>query len=372
MNIKSKLFVVVILIFLSNCNSSVQKLDSPLVQSIDNIVAPYINSNGPGLSLLVMEKGEELISKGYGLASLELNVENDPEMIYKIGSLTKQFTATAILKLEEDGKLSIKDDIRKYLPDYPDHGYKITIENLLNHTSGIPSFTDRSDISDIEKTELTPNQLIALFKEEPLEFPSGEKYSYSDSGYVLLGLLIERLSGVTYEKYITQNLFSKAELNNTFCDNPEKLIMNRVPGYTLDSLGFKPAQYMTMKVPFAAGNLISNVNDLYTWTKTLHKGEIISKEQLSKMFTSAQVTSGEYTGYGFGTFVKTFADQRVYFHDGWIYGFISSQFYFPESDIFIAVMSNSTSIDSHEIASKIIAELFKIETSMAIDQLRWY
>lgn len=372
MIIKSKLFVVVILIFLSNCNSVVQKSDSSLVQSIDNIVAPYINSNSPGLSLLVIEKGSELIRKGYGLANLELNVENDPEMIYKIGSLTKQFTATAILKLEEDGKLSIKDDIRKYLPDYPDHGYIITIENLLNHTSGIPSFTNRADISNIEKTELTPDQIIALFKEEPLEFQSGEKYSYSDSGYILLGQLIERLSGVTYEEFITQNLFSIAELNNTFCDNPEKLILNRASGYTLDSLEYKPAQYMTMKVPYAAGNLISNVNDLYSWTKTLHNGGIISKEQLSKMFTSAKLSSGENTGYGLGTFVKTFTNQPVYFHDGWIYGFISSQFYFPESDIFVVVMSNSTSIDSHEIASKIVAKLFNIETSLAIDQLKWY
>lgn len=372
MNLKSKLFIVVIPIFLLNCNGSVQKSDSTFAQAIDDLVADYINPDSPGLSLLVMEKGSELVRKGYGLASLELKVENDPKMIYKIGSLTKQFTAAAVLKMEEEGILSIKDDIRKYLPDYPDQEYIITIENLLNHTSGIPSFTDRKDMSDIEKTELTPDQLIALFKDESLDFPCGEQYSYSDSGYALLGLLIERLSGITYEKFITQNLFSKAKLNNTFCDNPEKLIMNRASGYTSDSLGYKPAQYMTMKVPFAGGNLISNVNDLYTWTKALHNGEMISEEQYLKMFTSGKLTSGEYTGYGFGTFVKTFANQPVYFHDGWIYGFNSKQIYFPESDLFIVVMSNSTTIESHEIASKIVAEFFKIETSKAIEQLKWY
>ena len=129
---------------------------------------------------------------------------------------------------------------------------------------------------------------------------------------------------------------------------------------------------MTMKVPFGGGNIISNVNDLYTWTKSLHKGEIISKSQLSKMFTSAKLTSGENTGYGFGTFVKTFANELVYFHDGWIYGFISSQFYFPESDIFITVLSNSTSIDAHEIASKIVAIIYNREPSETIEQLMWY
>lgn len=372
MNIKSKLVVVGISILLSNCNGVVQKPESSIAQSVDAIVAPYIHPDGPGVSLLVIEKGNVLIRKGYGLASLELDVENDPDMIYKIGSLTKQFTATAILKLEEEGQLSIQDDIRKYVPEYPDHGAIITIEHLLNHTSGIPSFTDRVDISDIEKTDLTPEQILALFVDEPLEFPSGEKYSYSDSGYILLGLIIERLSGVTYEEFITQNLFSIADLNNTYCGNPENLIPNRASGYSLDSMGYKPAQYMTMKVPYAAGNIISNVDDLYSWTQSLHSGEIISKEQLSKMFTSAKISSRENTGYGLGTFVKTFSNQPVYFHDGWIYGYISSQFYFPESDIFVVVLSNSTSIDSHEIASKIAARLFNMETSLAIDQLKWY
>jgi len=372
MKFLTKLILTITAVFILRCNESTKVYDSPLVQSIESIALTYIKPDGPGISLLVMKNGNEVIRRGYGLASLELKVQNDPNMIYRIGSLTKQFTATAILKLEEDGELKIKDDIRKYIPEYPNHGYIITIENLLNHTSGIPSFTDRPDISDIEKTELTPEQLIALFMEEALEFPPGEQYSYSNSGYALLGLLIERLSGVTYEEFITQNLLNVAKLNNTFCDNPERLIVNRISGYTLDSTGFKPAQYMTMKVPFGGGNMISSVNDLYIWTKVLHNGEIIPKEQLTKMLKSAKLESGENTGYGFGTFVKTFANERVYFHDGWIYGFTSSQFYFPKSDIFIAVMSNSTSIDSHEIASKIAAKLFMIEPSIAIEQLRWY
>jgi len=372
MKLQAILIVLVISIFLWKCNSPVQKSDSPLVQSIDSLASAYIKPDGPGISLLVVNKGIEIIKRGYGLANLELKISTNPDMIYKIGSLTKQFTATAILKLEEEGKLNIKDDIRKYLPDYPDHGYVITIEHLLNHTSGTPSFTERSDISDIEKIELTPDQLVALFKNEPLDFPTGTKYYYSNSGYALLALLIERVTGVSYEEYLTKNILKAANLRSTYCDNPEKLIFNRIAGYTLDSTGFKPAQYMTMKVPLGGGNLISTVSDIYSWTKSLLDGKIISEHQIKRMFTSGKLDSGQETGYGFGTWIKTFADQPVYFHDGWIYGFTSSRLFFPESDRFISVMANSTSIESHEIASKIAAILFKIEPSIAVEQLKYY
>ncbi|UKM66105.1 beta-lactamase family protein [Flavobacteriaceae bacterium GSB9] len=372
MKVAVKILMVFVLIFLGSCKDSIQSKDFFIVNSVDSLATTYVKPNGPGFTVLVMENGKEIIRQGYGLASLELSVRTTPQLIYKIGSLSKQFTAAAILKLEEDGKLSIKDNIQKYLPEYPNKGYNITIENLLNHTSGIPSFTERSDISDIEKTALTPEQIVALFKDEPLNFPPGSKYSYSDSGYTLLGLIIEKTSGLGYESFLVQNIFKPAKLKNTFCDNPEALIPNRTQGYSLDSLGFKPAQFMTMKVPFAAGNIISNVNDLYAWSKSLHSGDIISKSQLSKMFTSAQLTSGTSTGYGLGSFVKTFANETVYFHDGWIYGFVSSQFYFPESDTFIFVLSNSTSIDAHEIASKIVAIVYNRQPSEAVEQLMWY
>lgn len=319
-----------------------------------------------------MKDGKELIRKGYGLANLELKIPTQPKNVYKIGSLTKQFTAVAILKLEEEGKLNIHGSIHQYLPEYPHKGYDINIEHLLNHTSGIPNFTDRPDISELEKTALSPEQIVNLFKDEPLDFPPGTKYSYSDSNYTILGLIIEKLSGSTYAEYINKNLFIPAGLKDTYSDNPELLINNRIYGYSYDSTSYHPAQFMSMKVPFAAGNIISTVDDLYAWTKALHKGNIITQKQVNKMFTSGKLNTGEITGYGFGTFVKTYANEPVYFHDGWIFGFISSQFYFPESDIFISVLSNSTSIDSHEIASKAVAILYGLDSEEAVKQLIWY
>lgn len=361
-----------ILLAILSCATENSNSSGSLKNSIDSLSTSYVDPHSPGFSILIMKQGKELVRQGYGLANLELSVPNDPKFVYKIGSLTKQFTATAILKLEEEGKLDLQGSIQKYLGDYPNKGYNITVENLLNHTSGIPNFTDRPDISELEKTALTPEQITQLFKDLPLDFPPGTQYAYSDSNYTLLGLIIEKLSNSTYTEYLKENLFLAAGLNNTFIDNPEILINNRISGYSTDSIGNIPAQFMSMKVPFAAGNIISNVDDLYSWTKSLHTGKVISQSQVNKMFTSGRLSSREDTGYGFGTFIKSYAGEPVYYHDGWIFGFISSQFYFPQSDLFVCVLSNSTSIDSHEIASKTVAILYNLDAQEAVEQLMWY
>jgi len=179
----------------------------------------------------VVKEGEVIYRKAFGKANLELDVDMRPEYILQIGSITKPFTACAILKLMEEGKLSLQDDITKYIEDYPTHGHTITIEHLLTHTSGIKSYTGMDEwTSEVRKKNFTPEELTDFFKNQPMDFAPGEKYSYNNSAYFLLGYLIEILSGKTYEVFIDSVFFQPLGLNNSFYGNTSRIIKNRAAG----------------------------------------------------------------------------------------------------------------------------------------------
>lgn len=309
--------------------------------------------NGPGCAALVAIDGKPTYTHCTGKANVELNVPVKLEHKFRIGSLTKQFTAIGIMRLVEQGKLKLEDSIQQYLPNFPVKEYTVTIEHLLTHTSGIKSYTS-PEIMDEKFMRLYqhPDSLVLSFAQFPLEFQPGSQFSYNNSGYHLLGLIIEKVSGKSYATFMKEELFDKAGMRNTRIDSNSEIIENRIQGYD-PSVGIENSQFIDMSVPFAAGNIISTVSDLNLWYKALFDYRIVKKETLAKAHTSYILSSGESTGYGYGWGIKTIQGQKVINHDGGIPGFLSSGFYFTEQKIFTVVLSNCTCNPPWESAEKI-------------------
>lgn len=373
LNTMKNIIYFITVLFTLSCTPEeehIKTASDSLTLSIDSVMNANYLPNEPGAAMVVTKGGEEIYAKGFGMANLELEVPMTSDMIFRLGSITKQFTAVSILILEERGKLNVKDDIRQHLPDYPTHGKVITIEHLLTHTSGIPSFTSFPNIMEIEQTKLTTSEILDLFKDKPLEFDPGERYRYSNSGYNVLGAIIESVSGMTYENFVETEIFQKLNMNYSFYDHPEEIVKNKILGYNKDSLGYKSADYMTMSAPFSAGGLRSNVNDLAIWNKAIHEGKLISVENLARAFMPFKLNSGEMSNYGFGWSSNSFLGHQLYHHNGGIFGFSTSGFYFPKEDIYIAILSNNTSSNpgylNFLISSIILDE--KINGSIELDK----
>src|SRR5215210_6821340 len=205
--------------------------DGDLAAYADKLLTEAYPAGEPGAAALVVKDGKTVLRKGYGLANLELAVPIQPDMVFEIGSVTKQFTAAAILKLAERGLLSVDDDITKHLPDYPTHGQKITINHLLTHTSGIPSYTGLPEWLPRVREDLKVEQLVAMFKDKPLEFAPGERWAYNNSAYILLGAVIEKVSGKTYEDFIEQEIFKPLGMTRSSYGHNTEVVPGRVSGY---------------------------------------------------------------------------------------------------------------------------------------------
>jgi len=324
----------------------------------DAIMSGIYKPDQPGAALLVMKDGKIMMRKAYGMANLELEVELEPDMIFRIGSMTKQFTAVAILVLVEQGRIALSDPIAKFLPDYPAQGRTVTVEQLLTHTSGIPSYTSLSEWQPLMRKDMTLTELIDVFKDKPREFVPGEHWKYTNSGYVLLGAIIEKASGLTYEAFLKENIFDPLGLKHTFYGSASRIIHGRVPGYEAGADGtFLNAEYISMTQPYAAGSLLSNVDDLAAWNQALLSGRLIKRETLEKAWTVCKLKDGTSTGYGYGWSIGESFGSRVITHDGDINGFASSGILFPEEKLFVALLTNSEAgeLRPDPIASRIAA-----------------
>ena len=332
--------------------------EASLAVQADAVMARVYGPEEPGAVLLVMKDGEALLRKAYGMADLELGVALEPDMIFRIGSMTKQFTAVAVLMLMEQGRLGLSDPITRFLPDYPTQGRTITVEHLLTHTSGIPGFASLPDWPPLAREDMTLSELIALFEDEPLEFGPGERWKYSNSGYVLLGAIIEEVSGLTYEAFLQKSIFDPLGLKHTHYGNTIPIIPGRVPGYGAGPEGsFVNAEYISMTQPYAAGGLLSNVDDLAAWNEALLDGTLIRRETLEKAWTTHELPDGSATGYGYGWSVGELEGRRMVTHDGDINGFSSDGILFPEERMFVTILTNSEVFERrpNPLASRIAA-----------------
>ena len=315
--------------------------EKELAAKIDAVMSAVYKAGEPGAAIIVRKNGRTIIRKGYGLADLELGVAVEPDMVFRLGSITKQFTAVSILMLAEQGKLRLQDEITKFLPDYPTQDRTITVEHLLTHTSGIQSYTDMPEWLPLMRKDLTLKELIDMFKDKPMQFEPGERWAYNNSGYILLGAIIEKVSGQTYEAFLETNIFKPLGMKQSYYDSTERIIPRRIPGYQKGQGGFVNAPYLSMTQPYAAGSLLSTVDDLAVWSDAVFSGKLVKKEWLGKAFMPYKLKNGESTGYGYGWFTSDFSGHRSIEHGGGINGFTTYEMTFPEDGIFLGILANS-------------------------------
>jgi CubicO group peptidase (beta-lactamase class C family) len=288
-------------------------------------------------TVLVMQKGKAIYKKSFGLADREWNVANTNDTKYRIGSVTKQFTAACILQLAEEGKLNLDDKLSKYISDYP-RGDSITTHMLLNHTSGIKNYTDIPEFWPKAILPLSTDSMIGLFKNKPLDFSPGSKWNYSNSGYFLLGVIVEKASGKNFSDYLLAHIIKKIGLKNTAMDDLDSVLTYRAKGYGKNRRGiWQHAMPISMEGPYSAGAMVSTVDDLYSWTKALHNNEVLSAASTQKMLTPYK------NNYGYGIGIDSLKTHKRVSHNGGIPGFASYLGYFPDDDICIAVISNNGS-----------------------------
>jgi len=311
-----------------------------LATKIDAVMSETYKPGGPGAAIIVRKDGRTITRKGYGQADLELGVPIEPDMVFRLGSITKQFTAVSILMLAEQGKLDLQDEITKFLPDYPTQGRKITVEHLLTHTSGIQSYTDMPEWLPLWRKDFTVPELIGLFKDKPMRFEPGERWAYNNSGYILLGAIIEKVSGRTYEQFLDEEIFKPLGMSHSYYGSAERIIPRRIPGYQAGKNGFVNAPYLSMTQPYAAGSLLSSVDDLAVWSDAVFSGKLVKEETLAKALTPYKLKNGESTGYGYGWFIADFGGHRSVEHGGGINGFTSYEMTLPEDRIFLAILTN--------------------------------
>ena len=285
-------------------------------------------------SVLVAKDGETLFERSYGYANLEWDIPNTRDTKFRIGSITKQFTAAAILLLEERGRLDLDDKVGKHMPDAQAAWDDVTVFHLLTHTSGIPSFTGFPEYRTMKLSPSPVAETVAAFRDLPLQFEPGERMVYSNSGYVLLGYLIEQISGQGYEDFLRENVFTPLGMEGTGLDSNSAILPKRAAGYSPRADGPRNAEFIHMSIPHGAGALYSTTVDLARWTEALFAGEVLSPESLDRMTTPFK------DGYGLGVEVTEVDGHDVVQHGGGIEGFNTHLAYYPEEALTVVVLGN--------------------------------
>ncbi len=349
------LFVAVLAFVMVSSTSFAQ--DAALQTQFDQLLQAQYPADGPGAAVLVTRKGQVIYKKAVGMADMELDVPLKTDHVFRIGSVTKQFTAAAILKLAEQGKLNLQDEITRFIPDYPTKGKKITVEHLLNHTSGIKSYTSMEEWTPmVHRKDFTPTELVDFFKNQPMDFDPGTQYRYNNSGYILLGVIIEKISGKSYGAFIDEEFFKPLGMRHSYYGHVKPLIKNRANGYTEgEPSGFANADYLSMTQPYAAGSIMSTVEDLVTWTQAVHGGKVLKPESLKKAFTPNILPDGTNTYYGYGWQIGNMMGSQTIEHGGGIHGFLSMLLYVKEEDVCVAILTNCDCNGPEPLADKFAA-----------------
>ena len=340
-----------------------------LASVIDSIAAANLaGGRAAGMSIGVVKGRDTIALKGYGFADLEFDVATPDRAVYEIGSVTKQFTAAAILLLQERGKLSIDDKITKYLPDYPTQGHTITIRRLLDHTSGIKGYTELPEFGQFMMRHEPRDSLVALFSKKPFDFAPGEAQIYNNSAYFLLGLIIEKASGEPYGDFVKKNLFEPAGMADSRYCSERAVIKRRAHGYDMGPSGLVRTGYLDHLWPYAAGSLCSTAWDLIAWNRALHGGRILSKASYDELITPGTLNDGTRLRYAKGLMLHSVAGHRVIDHGGGINGFLTAVSYFPDDDAIIVVLVNTGGPVSPDAILASIAErvLGKAPTPAAV------
>ncbi|AWL05355.1 serine hydrolase [Massilia oculi] len=343
----------------------------PLASKLDALFKPQFKAGDPGATVIVVKDGKTVFRKAYGAADVAAKTPLTPGTVLRLGSITKQFTAVAILMLAEEGKLALNDPITRFFPDYPTQGKVITVEHLLTHTSGIVSYTGKSGYVATMGKDFTVAQMIDGFRNDPLEFEPGTQFRYNNSGYFLLGAIIERVSGTSYASFLERRIFTPLGMKDTAYEGVERSNAPRAVGYSAQEKGFAPAQPLSMSQPYAAGALVSTVDDLAKWDAAIASGKLLKPASWKMAFTPYKLNPEKSTGYGYGWSVGALQGAPVIEHGGGINGFRTHALRLPEQKIFVAVLSNADSGNANpEVLAKKAAALAMGKPFMELKEVK--
>jgi len=331
-----------------------------IARATDSLANAALKS-GPvaALSIAVVRGRDTVVMKGYGYADIENDIPATAQTVFRIGSVTKQFTSAAIMRLVEQGKVSLDDDVTKYVPNAPVQGQKVLVRHLLNHTSGIPSYTDVGPAFGRRmRLDLSPDSLLAIVRTDSLQFEPGSHFYYNNTGYYLLGMIIEKVTGRKYGEYLNETFFTPHGLSSTMYCSVSPIIKRRAQGYERSPNGLVNASYISMELPYAAGSLCSTVGDLVAWTRLLHSGKIVSAPSFQAMTTPVKLPVPRPMSYGFGLVSDTLGSHRRIQHGGGINGFISSLAHYPNDSLTIVVLANTAPAPSDQLADDIARIVF--------------
>ncbi len=311
---------------------------------VDALFNSLFRSDGPGAAVLAARDGKILFEQGYGMGDLEHGVPVKLETKFRIGSITKQFTASAILKLAEGGKLSVQDKLSKFIPDYP-RGDEVTVHHLLTHTSGIHSYTSKPEFLEKVTESAKPEDHIKSFKDDPYDFNPGQKWSYNNSGYFLLGYIIEKVSGQSYGDYLKMAFFKPLGMEDTGVHEQTGKLKFEAIGYSFEDGRINKALDWNMSKAGGAGALYSTVRDLYRWNEAVFNGKVLNESSLKAAFTPVKTAADDASqakedGYGYGWGIQTMRGLREISHGGGLNGFVSYLMRLPEEKFTVAVLVN--------------------------------
>ncbi len=336
--------------------SAVIPESSTISGKCDSLLSNAFERDEPGVAVIVVERGAVVFRKGYGMANMEMSVPIRPNMVFRIGSVTKVFTATAVMILVERGLISLDGEISRYLPEYPMHGETITVRHLLTHTSGITNLFRTEEYNRLMKEdcfrlindEVDLSEMLNTFKDYELEFMPGEKYRYNNSGYFLLGQMIETVSAMKYQEFLRENIFEPLDMKDTRYYDNINIVPKRVLDYLQDDGKFinNPYESLAGILVYAAGGLMSTVDDLAKFDAGLYTEKILTRATMELMFTANKLNNGKTTRNGLGWELRQLKGREVVMHGGDVYGYSALMLRIPEKQIFVALMGNDERVHS--------------------------
>ena len=351
---KYKMMKKIVFLLFAIAQASSFLLAQDEVKKIDSLVSKYAQDAEFSGTILVSKGGKLLLKKGYGYSNAEKKIANNASTIYNIASLTKTFTAALILKLQEEGRLSVNDRLSKYYPVFP-NGDRITIHHLLTHTSGIFNYTDDKNFSVMDqKKEVKLEDMIALFKDKPLQFDPGTNFRYSNSGYTMLGYIIEKITGVSYASALDRFIFKPLDMQHTSFGPQDTTSKSLAKGYNMYYQNFRlPAFKVHPSISYATGAIYSTAEDLYKWHKALQNGKFLSRRSLEAAYKK------DRGNYGYGWFTDSLYGRQRVSHDGNIQGYKANINRMPEDDVSVIALSNSNNSSVGGMVRNIVNILYK-------------
>lgn len=357
------LLAAVLFLFLmveAGCTLANQEEPGPAELTTEQEMDAFVQSHlatGQFMGAVLVARGDEvLLSKGYGMANLEQETPNSPETVFRLGSLTKQFTAAAILQLQDQGLLNVKDRVSRYLPDFP-HGDEITLHQLLNHSSGVPDppeFSEQGSPGAVGRQAASMDELIGRAAGQPLQFESGSRYQYCNICYMMLGRIIEKVSGQSYAAYMTEHIFQQLDMTATEYDEAASIVPHRAAGYTWDGSDYHNSEFVDMSNVVGAGGLVSTVLDMYKWDRALYADTVLSEEARKAFFTPS-VTIEPGQSYAYGWRILETPEHTLAAHSGEINGFVTFVIRDPAEELYVLALSNVANPDVISVAQGLAA-----------------